>query len=259
MRAVAQRGECTVLMITHKFREVMAFADEVTVLRRGRKVHGAAVATTTPAELAAGDDRRVGDAARRRGRSTKATRSRASRPMPRRRSRSRSRACVAMGDRGALAVARPQPRGASAARSSASPASPATASASWSRRSSASAARRRHGHASIGAAVRRPTRARTAPQGCARCPRSRCATPAWRAERGREHGAARLRRGAAAPPVAAGLAWLRFAAWRARAREWIAALRRQDARRERADRAASPAATCSARCWRASSPATSTC
>jgi len=52
VRAVAQRGECTVLMITHKFREVMAYADEVTVLRRGRKVHGAAVATTTPAELA---------------------------------------------------------------------------------------------------------------------------------------------------------------------------------------------------------------
>src|SRR6478609_5159866 len=52
VRAVAQRGECTVLMITHKFREVMAYADEVTVLRRGRKVHGAAVAVTTPAELA---------------------------------------------------------------------------------------------------------------------------------------------------------------------------------------------------------------
>ena len=52
VRAVAQRGECTVLMITHKFREVMAYADEVTVLRRGRKVHGAAVAATTPAQLA---------------------------------------------------------------------------------------------------------------------------------------------------------------------------------------------------------------
>ncbi len=52
VRAVARRGECTVLMITHKFREVMAYADEVTVLRRGRKVHGTAVATTTPAELA---------------------------------------------------------------------------------------------------------------------------------------------------------------------------------------------------------------
>ena len=52
VRAVARRGECTVLMITHKFREVMAYADEVTVLRRGRKVHGGAVASTTPDELA---------------------------------------------------------------------------------------------------------------------------------------------------------------------------------------------------------------
>jgi len=39
-------------MITHKFREVMAYADEVTVLRRGRKVHGATVAGTTPGQLA---------------------------------------------------------------------------------------------------------------------------------------------------------------------------------------------------------------
>ncbi|MBL8301965.1 MAG: ABC transporter ATP-binding protein [Ideonella sp.] len=52
VRAVAQRGECTVLMITHKFREVMAYADEVTVLRRGRKVHGATVAETSPGQLA---------------------------------------------------------------------------------------------------------------------------------------------------------------------------------------------------------------
>ncbi|MGV8824746.1 ABC transporter ATP-binding protein [Methylibium petroleiphilum] len=52
VRAVARRGECTVLMITHKFREVMAYADGVTVLRRGRKVHGVGVPDTTPAELA---------------------------------------------------------------------------------------------------------------------------------------------------------------------------------------------------------------
>jgi simple sugar transport system ATP-binding protein len=52
VRAVARRGECTVLMITHKFREVMAYADEVTVLRRGHRVFGAAVAATAPAELA---------------------------------------------------------------------------------------------------------------------------------------------------------------------------------------------------------------
>jgi general nucleoside transport system ATP-binding protein len=52
VRAVAQRGECTVLLITHKFREVTAYADEVTVLRRGCKVMGARVDQTTPAALA---------------------------------------------------------------------------------------------------------------------------------------------------------------------------------------------------------------
>ena len=36
LRDMVRREELTVLMITHKFREVMAFADEVTVLRRGR-------------------------------------------------------------------------------------------------------------------------------------------------------------------------------------------------------------------------------
>ena len=52
VRAVAKRGECTVLMITHKFREVMAYADEVTVLRRGKRVYGARVAGTTPEQMA---------------------------------------------------------------------------------------------------------------------------------------------------------------------------------------------------------------
>ena len=36
LRGMAQEGRLTILMISHKFREVMAFADEVTVLRRGR-------------------------------------------------------------------------------------------------------------------------------------------------------------------------------------------------------------------------------
>ncbi len=36
VRELTTRGEITVLMITHKFREVQAFADSVTVLRRGR-------------------------------------------------------------------------------------------------------------------------------------------------------------------------------------------------------------------------------
>ncbi len=36
LRDMVAKGALTVLMITHKFREVMAFADEVTILRRGR-------------------------------------------------------------------------------------------------------------------------------------------------------------------------------------------------------------------------------
>ena len=35
IRDMAHAGRITVLIITHKFREVMAFADEVSVLRRG--------------------------------------------------------------------------------------------------------------------------------------------------------------------------------------------------------------------------------
>ncbi len=40
IRALAAEGRITVLMITHKFREVDAFCDEVTVLRRGRHAGG---------------------------------------------------------------------------------------------------------------------------------------------------------------------------------------------------------------------------
>ena len=52
VRAIAQRGECTVLLITHKFREVMAFADAVTVLHQGRAVYHTAVGQTQEAVLA---------------------------------------------------------------------------------------------------------------------------------------------------------------------------------------------------------------
>jgi simple sugar transport system ATP-binding protein len=53
VRAFAQSGQCTVLIITHKFREVMAYTDAVTVLRRGKAVHHCRVADTDPARLAA--------------------------------------------------------------------------------------------------------------------------------------------------------------------------------------------------------------
>lgn len=52
VREFARAGLCSVLIITHKFREVMAYADEVTVLRRGRAVHHTGVAYTGPALLA---------------------------------------------------------------------------------------------------------------------------------------------------------------------------------------------------------------
>ncbi|MFM0339733.1 ABC transporter ATP-binding protein [Paraburkholderia fungorum] len=53
MRELTSRGELTVLMITHKFREVMAYADDVTVLRKGRQVGTSPVAHTSPDALAA--------------------------------------------------------------------------------------------------------------------------------------------------------------------------------------------------------------
>ena len=59
LRERAHAGQCSVLMITHKFREVLAFADDVTVLRRGRLVASRAVAGAQAADLASamvGDD-----------------------------------------------------------------------------------------------------------------------------------------------------------------------------------------------------------
>jgi general nucleoside transport system ATP-binding protein len=52
LRAMTRAGDVTVLMITHKLREVMAFADDVAVLRRGRLVGKGRTAELTPAVLA---------------------------------------------------------------------------------------------------------------------------------------------------------------------------------------------------------------
>jgi simple sugar transport system ATP-binding protein len=52
LRAMTQRRELTVLIITHKFREVTAFADRVTILRRGRLAGDGAVAELSPEEMA---------------------------------------------------------------------------------------------------------------------------------------------------------------------------------------------------------------
>ena len=52
LKGMTDRKEISVLMITHKFREVTAFADAVTVLRRGRRVGGGRVADMTTDEMA---------------------------------------------------------------------------------------------------------------------------------------------------------------------------------------------------------------
>jgi simple sugar transport system ATP-binding protein len=52
LKGMAVRKQITVVMITHKFREVTAFADAVTVLRRGRKVAAGNVAEMSTDQMA---------------------------------------------------------------------------------------------------------------------------------------------------------------------------------------------------------------
>jgi ABC-type uncharacterized transport system ATPase subunit len=52
LRGMAQRKDITVIMITHKFREVTSFCDSVTVLRRGRMIGGGKVADLTTDAMA---------------------------------------------------------------------------------------------------------------------------------------------------------------------------------------------------------------
>ena len=52
LRDRAHAGDCSIVLITHKFREVTAYADDVSVLRRGRLVAAHLVARTHPQQLA---------------------------------------------------------------------------------------------------------------------------------------------------------------------------------------------------------------
>ena len=52
LRGMVERGELSVALITHKFREVTAFADDVTVLRRGRVAGGGSKLDFTTKQLA---------------------------------------------------------------------------------------------------------------------------------------------------------------------------------------------------------------
>ena len=242
-------------MITHKFREVMAYADEVTVLRRGRTVHtargrrhrrrpqlaqamiGESATAAAAAAIAEGHAvARVATDAARAGRAARST------------------ACVAMGDRGTLAV-----HGLSLAVRRGEILGIAGVSGNGQRELvEALVGQRpragRHASRSIGQPYCRPARREPPPQG-ARLPeeplRNACVGELSVAENMalRDFDQAPLRR--RRPARLAALR--RLARTRARVDR---RLRRQDARRERADRAASRAATCSARCWRASWPAT---
>lgn len=53
VRGLCRAGKISVLMITHKFREVTAYADEVSVLRRGKLVGGGKVADLSHTDMAA--------------------------------------------------------------------------------------------------------------------------------------------------------------------------------------------------------------
>ena len=53
VRTLCRAGQLTALIITHKFREVFGYCDEVTVLRKGRPAGAARVADTRRDELAA--------------------------------------------------------------------------------------------------------------------------------------------------------------------------------------------------------------
>jgi ABC-type uncharacterized transport system ATPase subunit len=52
LRDRAHAGACSIVLITHKFREVTVYADDVSVLRRGRLVAAHAVKATSPQQLA---------------------------------------------------------------------------------------------------------------------------------------------------------------------------------------------------------------
>lgn len=53
VRGLTEKGDLSVLMITHKFREVHSFADEVTVLRRGKLAGRGLVKELTSEDMAA--------------------------------------------------------------------------------------------------------------------------------------------------------------------------------------------------------------
>ena len=52
LNALAHEGRCSIILITHKFKEVLTYADDVSVLRQGRLVDSMPVRKTSSAQLA---------------------------------------------------------------------------------------------------------------------------------------------------------------------------------------------------------------
>ena len=205
-------------MITHKFREVMAFADDVTVLRRGKLAGraGRRARRRTPWR-----EMMVGQRETRSRRAERDQRRRAGRCC-------RSRALDGADDAGRHRRRRRRRSTSAPARSSASPASPATASASWSRCWPASARPRRRACSSTAS----PTRATRAEMR-----RHRMSLPA------RGAAAQRLRRRACAVAENMALPRLRPSRRFADGGWWLkrAALREHAARADRAATTSRPA------------------
>ena len=243
LRDMVRRGDLTVLMITHKFREVMAFADEVTILRRGRLAGAGRVCDLTPDAMAGmmigAQELTKSPRAHRRVRRTAARRRRLS----------------ALDDAGQPAlhdVSLDHPGGRDRRHRGRLRQRPAPAGRGAGR--PARGERRRDPHRTASATT--PRARRCAATSSPACRRSRCKNACVArmsvadnlAFRDFDRAAARRRRlVAAARPVSR--------AGRARDRE----LSRSRPARPIRPSASSPAATCSAPCWRASSAARSTC
>jgi ABC-type uncharacterized transport system ATPase subunit len=98
LRDRAHAGECSIVLITHKFREVTAYADDVSVLRKGRLVAAHRVDETTPQQLAAEMVGGEGDAKREFAAPQRAERERGEAML-------QVKSLVVDGDRGQVAVA----------------------------------------------------------------------------------------------------------------------------------------------------------
>ena len=168
VRDLAHSGQLTIVIITHKLKEVAQFVDEVTVLRRGRVAGAGAVRDLGPDDLTA---MMIGEPHAPENPNVRARRSHEIRLEV------QDLQTAADGGRKGLDVG--DADRCTRTRSSASPACPATARRSWWRCWAASA-RRKAARSWWMAKPTTPAAPHRRPTTCACCRRSRCATAACR-------------------------------------------------------------------------------